>query len=776
MNTYTDRFGGQNVNPAMLSYVSVDLSAGNVTLVWPFQTGLGEDYAAAKIDVVTADEQNSLTLPDARLVSVGQDVLVNNVGASQFVLRSADGTNLVNVATGEQWFAYLTDNSTEAGTWQVTQFGMGVSDAVAGVLAGYGLYADVASLNQTAPYIAYNADQTFGGAARAGSYASTGGAVAFTFDNTATLGNGWFGFFRNDGSGSLTLTADGADTIDGSATKVLSLGESCIVISTGAGELLTFGYGRSLASTTAAVSIDISGNGDYVLSADEVAAVIQNYTGTLTGARTVTIGTAPGYFFVYNNTSGAFTTTFRVNGGDTGAVVTQGTYSIIRTDGTNATVAFSATSGTVTSVGTGTDLTGGPITTTGTIVHAASGVVAGTYGSASSAVTVTVNARGHITTITANAIAAAWAAITGIPAAISALGPLTPAADRFAYYTGASAAAIATITAYGRSFVAAASAAAARVLITPLTTNGDLWTYAGGIDARLAVGTNGQFLVSNGTLPGYRVLTASDMPTDVIAHNWLTGLTMSTAGGSANMAIAAGQAADSTNTVMMVRSTSITKTTASWAVGAAAGGLDTGAIANATWYHFYEIRRPDTSVVDVVFSLNAASPTLPTNYTQYRRIGSGLTDGSAHWVAFIQDGDRFTWLAPILDIDAYVPVGTSAILHTLASVPLGLRVQASISLLYLIASQGYNLGFLYVSDPSTTNIAPVAPSIGSGSSSTPLFSTASQNSVGGNAPMVERDIFVNTSQQLRTRTNSSGGSDAIYVLTRGWVDSRGKNG
>lgn len=48
-------------------------------------------------------------------------------------------------------------------------------------------------------------------------------------------------------------------------------------------------------------------------------------------------------------------------------------------------------SGTVTNVATGAELTGGPITTSGTITHATSGVTAGTYQS------VTVNTYGHVT-------------------------------------------------------------------------------------------------------------------------------------------------------------------------------------------------------------------------------------------------------------------------------------------------------------------------------------------------------------------------------------------
>lgn len=54
-------------------------------------------------------------------------------------------------------------------------------------------------------------------------------------------------------------------------------------------------------------------------------------------------------------------------------------------------------SGTVTGVMTGTGLDGGPITTSGTISIADTGVVAGTYGDANSVPVITVNAQGQIT-------------------------------------------------------------------------------------------------------------------------------------------------------------------------------------------------------------------------------------------------------------------------------------------------------------------------------------------------------------------------------------------
>lgn len=58
-----------------------------------------------------------------------------------------------------------------------------------------------------------------------------------------------------------------------------------------------------------------------------------------------------------------------------------------------------------------------------------------------------------------------YASLTSIPAALDAIDGLTPAADFFAYFTGAASAALAAITAFGRSLIAAADAAAARTTL-----------------------------------------------------------------------------------------------------------------------------------------------------------------------------------------------------------------------------------------------------------------------------------------------------------------------
>jgi hypothetical protein len=80
--------------------------------------------------------------------------------------------------------------------------------------------------------------------------------------------------------------------------------------------------------------------------------------------------------------------------------------------GANPSWATIAGSGTVTQVNTGTGLTGGPITISGTVSIANTGVAAGSYGTTSAVPTLTVNAQGQITSATDTAIAIATSQIT----------------------------------------------------------------------------------------------------------------------------------------------------------------------------------------------------------------------------------------------------------------------------------------------------------------------------------------------------------------------------
>lgn len=395
--SYTNTFGGENVNPSFLSFAAFSITA-NLTLVWPFEAVEGADVAAAKMDI-TAAAGLSVLFPPANQVSVGQDLLVVNVGANTFTVKDNGGGTLGTVASGESWYYYLTDNSDAAGTWNSVEFGAGTSSANAAALAGAGLVANVTKLDQNLLTDAETTSITITGTSKARVVQNEGGTVVWDLTAAATLGNGFFFYAINAGSGTVTLDPNGAETIDGEATKLLQPDENCIVFCDGT-SFHTLGYGRVLISEVTGDSINVSGTGTYTLSDTERDAQVQDFTGTLTGNRIVEYGNTVGYWFVYNNTAGAFTLTARVDSLDPGAVLTQGFFTVIRSNGTNMDIAFTDAGGTITSISQvagETVATPNPIVTTGTIGLANTAVTPGAYGTAARTVTVTVDQKGRLT-------------------------------------------------------------------------------------------------------------------------------------------------------------------------------------------------------------------------------------------------------------------------------------------------------------------------------------------------------------------------------------------
>lgn len=348
--SFTRRFGGQGISPAQLDYVGLALT-GNVTLSWSFQTGDDLVYGAYKTEILSSTGAYAITLADATLVSNGQDISFINDSAQTITIKGNGGATIGTVASGLAWMFYLKDNSTAAGTWGSFQLGAGTSSATAGALAGLGLVAITTLLNQSHPVIetavGVNLDATY----RAQTVVSTGGAISFTFDPVATLGNNWFTLVRNSGTGTLTLNPNGVETIDGALTKVLAPTESCFVICSGA-KFYTVGYGRAITSTASTSSIDVTGTGSYTLTAAETAAIVQDYAGVLSGNRIALYGTTPGEWAVFNNTSGAFSLTLKAGAGDTGVVIPQGDYAVVRSNGSALTFATTP-SGTQTFTATG---------------------------------------------------------------------------------------------------------------------------------------------------------------------------------------------------------------------------------------------------------------------------------------------------------------------------------------------------------------------------------------------------------------------------------------
>lgn len=136
----------------------------------------------------------------------------------------------------------------------------------------------------------------------------------------------------------------------------------------------------------------------------------------------------------------------------------------------------------------------------------------------------------------------------------------------------------------------------------------------------IAAQSANKYYVSDGAGSG----TWTAIPVVPFPNKHIAGLTWSNAADASNdITIATGTCRDSTNTEDITLSVAITKRIdASWAVGDNQGGFDTGSVLATGVYHLFLIKRTDTGVVDAIFSATLGTPTLPTNYTKFRRIGS----------------------------------------------------------------------------------------------------------------------------------------------------------
>lgn len=184
-----------------------------------------------------------------------------------------------------------------------------------------------------------------------------------------------------------------------------------------------------------------------------------------------------------------------------------------------------------------------------------------------------------------------------------------------------------------------------------------------------------------------------------------------------------------------------------------ANGLDAGALANSTWYNIFAIAQASGFTPGFLASASL-TPTMPFSYTLKRRIGFFKTDGSAHIIAFSQNGDEFLLATPVLDQNTVTPPTASRTLYTLASVPLGVKVDALIS---FVQSSGAANALYYISSPDQADVS--------------AGSFANFAAILGDVNVIPMKVRTNTSAQIGVRSNNT---LTFSINTFGWVDTRGR--
>ena len=341
--SYVSPFTGDVIQPTDVSYRSVTLSA-NTQLNWPSNSTTNTDYAARIMQVTASSSGLSMYMPPANQASVGNDALIRNIGSNTFTVKDYAGTNtIVSVAAGESKYIYITTNPDAQGTWGVIAFGTGTSSADAATLAGYGLVASGATLNQSHPSAAITTGTTFAATDRAQTRVWGSGSGTATLPAAATLGNNWFTLFKNNGSGSFTISCSGAELIDGNSSKTFNPSESAFIVCTGTA-YVTIGYGVSSSFVFTALTKNVTG-GSVVLTNNEAANTIQEYVGNLVSNVTVTFPPVVNLYVISNQTTdNGYSLTVTTGLGYT-ATIPPGQQATLICDGTNFLNANTTTAG-----------------------------------------------------------------------------------------------------------------------------------------------------------------------------------------------------------------------------------------------------------------------------------------------------------------------------------------------------------------------------------------------------------------------------------------------
>ena len=330
--SFTQVFGGTTIYPSDVSYLSLALDA-NISLAWPLEATTGNNVVARIIDI-TPTGPYTITLPDAMSVGVGQTVLFNNLGPDTITINNAAGNAILSIGAGEQWQAYLINNTTAGGIWRTFRYGAAVAQAQAAALAGAGLIADGSELAQNydvtdfsiTPYSLTAPD-------RAKVFVWNGGLGTLNLPTAVSAGDGWFVQVRNGGQGDLTIDPAGTELINASSTLRLQPGDSAVVVSDGI-QWYTIGLGQQSVFAFDYTTIAVTG-GTYTLSGSELNRIAYRFNGTLTSNVTIVVPATVQQYWVNNATTAPFTLGLRASGSATTTLVTQGETAIVYCDGTD---------------------------------------------------------------------------------------------------------------------------------------------------------------------------------------------------------------------------------------------------------------------------------------------------------------------------------------------------------------------------------------------------------------------------------------------------------
>ena len=303
---YVSPFTGTVVTQTDVSYFALAFSA-DTTLNWPSTVNDSENPAARIIDCVASTSGLTVALPAGNQGTLGADILFRNLGAFPFVITDFLGGASVTVPVGISKYFYLVDNSTTAGTWNNVTFAAGTSYADAATLAGAGLTTISGQLATTQNPVDVTTTPVINDMSRAATFVWNGGAGNFNLPAISSLSAGWYIGFRNNGTGSLTITPVSPNTINTSTSIVANPGDSGFILyDANSNGFITVGLANPNVTSFTSATYDVDTIPGNTFNLTKFAPIIQTYiaqSGTRTATLAVTLPAITQIYILVNNTN-----------------------------------------------------------------------------------------------------------------------------------------------------------------------------------------------------------------------------------------------------------------------------------------------------------------------------------------------------------------------------------------------------------------------------------------------------------------------------------------
>jgi hypothetical protein len=339
--SFTNVFTGSTIYPTEVGLTKLALTA-NVVLYWPIEAPDGEPIAAEIVEITSSTSAAwTVTVPDAMQVSVGQTILFNNLTNVTIAVKNDGGGTIVSLPPGTQWQIYLHNNTTANGAWRIYQFGAATSTANAAALAGAGLQANGSTLETIIETTNFSVNTTLVTADRAKFYNWEGALGTLTLPDPAVVGNDWYCYVRNSGTGELALSPPGVAQINSSSILQMAIGDSATIVTDGT-DFFTLGLGQAAIFAFDYIVVDISGSTDYVLTGSELNRIAYQFIGTVTANISVIVPNTTQQYWVYDNTTGGNIVSLATAGQTSPLSLTNGTRTITYCDGTNVVPAVTS--------------------------------------------------------------------------------------------------------------------------------------------------------------------------------------------------------------------------------------------------------------------------------------------------------------------------------------------------------------------------------------------------------------------------------------------------